>query len=143
MRIFLDANILFSAARVRPGASGAVRDLVERLLEAGHEGVASSFVILEARRNLEIQSPAGARSALAALDALVARLDIVDSLPGAVPHAALERLPEKDRPVLAAAIGGRCAALLTGDRRHFGALFGEKLGGVRVHSPASLAEEML
>jgi len=52
-------------------------------------------------------------------------------------------LPEKDRPVLAAAIRHGCAALVTGDRSHFGALYGRTIRGVRIHSPRSLAEELL
>jgi predicted nucleic acid-binding protein len=48
-------------------------------------------------------------------------------------------LPEKDRPVLAAAIQSRCDVLLTGDKTHFGPLYGRVLEGVTIHSPASLA----
>ena len=51
--------------------------------------------------------------------------------------------PEKDRPVLAAAIRHRCAALVTGDRTHFGPLFGKTVRGVTLHSPRSLAEAVL
>jgi hypothetical protein len=53
------------------------------------------------------------------------------------------RLPEKDRPVLAAAVRHGCQALVTGDRRHFGPLFGETLQGVTIYSPRSLAEALL
>jgi len=49
-------------------------------------------------------------------------------------------LPEKDRPVLAAAMRLRCDALVTGDRTHFGAGYGKVFGGVAIHSPRSLAE---
>ena len=52
-------------------------------------------------------------------------------------------LPPKDRPVLAAAIEQRCEALMTGDRTHFGALYGPTVRGVTVHSPRSLAEWIL
>jgi hypothetical protein len=47
---------------------------------------------------------------------------------------------EKDWPVVAAAVRLNCDALLTGDRTHFGSLFGRRLLGVAVHSPRSLAE---
>jgi hypothetical protein len=60
--------------------------------------------------------------------------------------AALETslpLPVKDRPVLAAAIRQGCAVLVTGDRTHFGALYGGTVHGVAVHSPRSLAEVLL
>ena len=51
-------------------------------------------------------------------------------------------LAEKDRPVLAAAIRLRCSVLLTGDRTHYGALFGKVLHGVTIHSPRSIAETL-
>ena len=50
---------------------------------------------------------------------------------------------EKDQPVLAAAISSGCHYLVTGDRTHFGALFGLSVQGVKVISPAQLAEELL
>ena len=56
---------------------------------------------------------------------------------------AVRSLPEKDRPVLAAAIDLRCQALITGDRTHFGTLYGKTVGGVTIHSPRSLAEALL
>jgi hypothetical protein len=51
-------------------------------------------------------------------------------------------LPPKDRPVLAAAIRLGCDALVTGDRTHFGPLYGRTIHGVRIHSPRSLAEQI-
>ncbi len=48
MRIFLDANILFSAAR----ADGAVRQLLALCEDRGHELWADAYVLEEARRNL-------------------------------------------------------------------------------------------
>ena len=52
MRIFLDANILFSAAK----SVGALRQLLGQLLgqlnEWGHKLVADDYVATEARRNL-------------------------------------------------------------------------------------------
>ena len=51
-------------------------------------------------------------------------------------------LPVKDRPVLAAAIHQSCDALVTGDRTHFGALYGRTIHGVTIHSPRSLAEAL-
>jgi hypothetical protein len=51
-------------------------------------------------------------------------------------------LPEKDRTVLAAAMRLRCDALVTGDRTHFGPGYGKLFGGVTIHSPRSLAEQL-
>ncbi len=134
MRVFLDANVLFSAAR----SDGAVRRLLRLLVDEGHECWVDGFVLAEARRNLALKAPAS----LPALEALLPHLRIGALGTRARVEAALP-LPEKDRPVLAAAIAHRCHALVTGDRTHFGPLFGRTIQGVTVHSPRSLAEALL
>lgn len=48
MRIFLDANILFSAAK----SDGAIHALVGRLRAAKHECWVDGHVVDEARRNI-------------------------------------------------------------------------------------------
>lgn len=132
MRVFLDANILFSAAK----SDGAVRELLRLLLDGGHECWIDDYVLIEARRNLAAQAP----DALIALEALLRRLRIS---PAQAPGPALKLvnwLPEKDRTVLAAAMRLHCDALVTGDRTHFGAGYGKAFAGVTIHSPRSLAE---
>jgi rRNA-processing protein FCF1 len=132
MRVFLDANILFSAAK----SDGAVRELLRRLLEAGHECCVDEYVVAEARRNLENKGA----GALTALDALLPLLRVGALGPSGSAVQETGWLPDKDRPVLAAAIRLRCDALVTGDRAHFGAGYGRVFGGVAIHSPRSLAE---
>jgi predicted nucleic acid-binding protein len=135
MKIFLDANILFSAAK----SDGAVRQLVALLRESGHTCCVDDYVIEEARRNLATKYPDG----LVALEKLLRRMARASVQP---PSAALEaslRLPAKDRPVLAAAIRLGCDALVTGDRTHFGTWYGRTIHGVTIHSPRSLAEALL
>jgi hypothetical protein len=44
--------------------------------------------------------------------------------------------------VLASAIQHRCQALLTGDKTHFGRLYGQTIAGVSIHSPQGLAESL-
>lgn len=135
MRIFLDANVLFSAAK----SDGSVRRLFGLLIAAGHECWADGFVAEEARRNLAAKFPAG----LPVLETLLSRLH---AGPIHAPDPALEDalpLPEKDRPVLAAAIRHRCDALVTGDRAHFGRFYGKAIQGVTIHSPRSIAETLL
>ena len=136
MRIFLDANILFSAAK----SDGAERGLVRALLDAGHLCCVDRFVIEEARRNLIAKSDAEAHVAFASL---LERMQLGASVANArVPQAALI-LPEKDRPVMAAAIANACERLVTGDRTHFGLLYGKTIAGVKVCTPAALAQELL
>ena len=135
MRVFLDANVLFSAAK----SDGAVRALLRLLRERGHVCCADTYVVTEARRN----RAAKGSQALHLLDALLADLEVASAAPGTVASGDVDWLPEKDRPVLAAAIRLRCDALVTGDRTHFGAGYGKVFGGVTVHSPRSLAEHIL
>ena len=135
MRIFLDANILFSAAK----SDGAVRLLLNLLLKAGHECCVDGYVTEEARRNLAAKAPEG----LAVLEALLPRLRMAGAQHADAALEATLPLPEKDRPVHAAAIRHGCAALVTGDRSHFGPLYGKTLHGVAIHSPRSLAEALL
>jgi uncharacterized protein len=134
MRVFLDANILFSAEK----SGGAVRELLRLLLAGGHECRVDDYVVIEARRNLAAKEP----SALIALESLLSRLHIS---PAQAPGPALRSvnwLPEKDRTVLAAAMRLRCDALVTGDRTHFEPGYGKLFGGVTIHSPRSLAEKL-
>lgn len=135
MRIFLDANILFSARK----SDGAVKHLLKILLEAGRERRVDGYVLEEARRNLAAKAP-GRETAL---PVLLKRLEAVELHPSGLSAAAAIALAEKDRPVLAAAIRSGCEALVTGDRTHFGRFYGKTLGGVAIHSPRSLAEKLL
>ena len=135
MRIFVDANGLFSAAK----SDGALRRLLALLQQAGHQCVVDAYVVEEARRNIVAKAPAASPF----LVELVASMEHARLLPADPVLDATLPLPPKDRPVLSAAIRHRCAVLVTGDRSHFGALFGTSLHGVAIHSPRSLAEILL
>ena len=134
MRIFLDANILFSAAK----SAGAIKRLLALLLDTGHECWVDGFVITEARRNLELKAP----NSLDAFDRLLRGLRVAAVRTPDPGLGATLPLAEKDRPILAAAIHLGCHALLTGDRTHFGELYGHSIHGVTIHSPRSLAQEL-
>lgn len=134
MRIFLDANILFSAGK----SEGAVRALLLDLSSHGHSLVADGYVLGEARRNLEAKFP----GALPAFEALMKHVDASAKVSGPMLPGIAPGLPGKDRPVLAAAIHHRCRALLTGDKTHFGPFYGQTIEGVEIHSPASIAVKL-
>jgi len=131
VRIFLDANVLFSAAQ----SAGAVRALLERAEAAGHALCADTYAAAEARRNLQWKAP----ETIAVLTALLARIELAGFEASPVPAEVATVLPAKDQPVLAAAIRLHCHVLVTGDRTHFGPLYGRVVKGVAVHSPRSLA----
>ncbi len=130
MRIFLDANVLFAAAISPQGRSAALFVLAEQgqctLLTSPH-------VIAEARRNLQGRYP----EAVGRLERLLRSVTIVpEAAPSRVAWARQHGLPEEDAPILAAAADAGATVLVTGDRTHFGALFGHTTGGVRVLSLA-------
>ena len=135
MRIFLDANILFSAAR----ADGAIRQLLALIEAAGHELQADVYAFEESRRNLAAKNP----DSLPVLQAMATRIRIGGLLTGKVLPPETQTLPEKDRPVLASAIHHHCDMLVTGDSTHFGSLYGKTILGVSVMSPAMLAKKIL
>ena len=136
MRIFLDANILFSAAK----SDGAIRQLLHRLIQAQHTLVADSYVQAEAQRNIAAKSDA---HAVRDLDALLGKVDVsavqfAQSSPTL--QAAALWLVEKVRPVLLAAMVLACDALVTGDSTHFRAGYGKRFEGIAVLSSRQLAE---
>ncbi len=134
MRIFLDANILFSAGK----SAGAMRGFLEVLNASGHTLVADAYVVEEARRNLEAKFPASLKD----FEVLLHPLESSATVRCFLPPGIAPDLPEKDRPVLAAAIWRGVAVLLTADTTHFGPLYAKTVEGVTIHTPASLAQHL-
>lgn len=127
MRVFLDANVLFSASQ--PGSAFA------RLIAATgrHASVLTSDVACaEARRNLALKRPGW----LDTFEELIEELEVVPSAVFPLPVT----LDEKDIPLLCAAIRSRSDYFVTGDRRDFGHLFGTRVRGAQVITPLQLAE---
>jgi predicted nucleic acid-binding protein len=137
MRVFLDANVLFSAAYRE---TGSVRPFF-RLAAAGTcELVSSGYAADEARRNILVKHP----GRISDLELLVAQLSICrEPMPGTIDWAKTHYLPLKDAPILAAAVEARCQLLVTGDRSHFGKLFGRRLRGTIVLLPVEALELLL
>src|ERR1700693_3066807 len=128
MRVFLDANILFSASKPK----SRIRALIDLASQHG-ESITNAYAVEEARRNLALKQPAF----VAELDKLTEKLKIVTAL-----SAKIEiKLPPKDVPILAGAIAGSATHLLTGDERDFGAYFGKTIQGVKIVSPQIFANE--
>jgi hypothetical protein len=129
MRVFADANILFSAADPR-SASRLLLDILFRHASV----VTNEHVWEEARRNTELKRPALAEN-LAELKpklhftALFTNVDDV-------------ALPDKDRPVIGGAVASRCTHLWTGDKRHFGSFYGQSIRGTLILSGGQLADEL-
>jgi predicted nucleic acid-binding protein len=123
-RVFLDANVLFSAAYAPDSR------LPELWLLEEAEIVTSLLALEEAKRNLSVHSPSG----VARLDGLASNLTkVAGTRTGELPEGV--ELADKDIPILLAAIDSGCNHLLTGDKQHFGALYGRRVGGTLVQRP--------
>jgi predicted nucleic acid-binding protein len=119
-KLFLDANILFSVAYGSPGL-----DRLWKLAKKGHcELIASQYVIEEAKRNLDQQEH------LNNFERYLSKLTIVAEADPSIPCPI--DLPDKDSPVLMAAIAAKVNFLLTGDVTHFGKYFGKTIMGVKI-----------
>jgi predicted nucleic acid-binding protein len=120
-RLFLDANVLFSAA-YRPDAG------LLSLWKLKNVTLCSSrYAIEEARFNVDDNAER-------------ARLETLTQHPHLFQAAARDlpsgiSLPEKDVPILLAAIETSASHLLTGDVRHFGSHFGRRIAGTLILLP--------
>lgn len=137
MRLFLDANVLFTAAHNPAGRAAALIDLARR---GFCTLITSPHALEEARRNLEIKYPeAGSRlEQVLRVVALCAESSTEKSEWGRT-----ELLPNKDAPILGAAAQIGADLLVTGDRTHFGHLYGKRPGGVLVVTPAEGLQRVL
>jgi len=122
-RVFLDADVLFSAAyRSDSGLLVLWRRADTTLL-------ASSYAVDEARRNLS------GDDRLRRLDALVRKCEIVPTpAAAALPDGLV--LPPGDRLIFLAAMAAQATHLLTGDRAHFGPYYGRTMAGVLILLPS-------
>lgn len=123
-RLFLDANVLFSAAYREKAGVARLWALSSAAL------LTSEYAVEEARRNLAEPLQ---RDRLAAL---LRSLERAPSVALAPERRAGIALPDKDWPILGGALSGSATHLITGDLTHFGPWFGKRLLGVLVQSPA-------
>lgn len=122
-RVFLDANILFSAAYGSP----KIRILWLLARSGHHELIASHHVIEEARRNLMPEQRRG-------LEAFVHDLTLVPT-PSPAMGCPID-LPPGDREAFMAAVSANATHFLTGDLRHFGPYLGKRVMGILIQRPA-------
>lgn len=124
--LFLDANILFSAAY--RSDNGLLR--LWLLSRKGQVRLVSSrYAVEEVRRNLSLPvQQARLRKLLHPVRLVEASPADLSTLPPSI--------PAKDRPILAAAIAAGATHLLTGDLKHFSPHFGRRIGNVLILPPS-------
>ncbi|HJV36356.1 PIN domain-containing protein [Geomonas sp.] len=137
MKLFLDANVIFTAAYSPNGVSARLFALAE----AGFCSLCSSaYAIDEAKRNLLLKTP----SKVSHLSHLLPFITIIPEPSNqSFQHAMNFSLPAKDAPIMAAAILFAADILVTGDTRDFGHLFGKTVEGVIVLRPRDALEHLL
>ena len=137
MKLFFDANVVFSAAHQEEGRAQAIAALAR----AGRcTLLVSAHALEEAQRNLALKSTGHEPR----LERFLAAVSLVPEAPAAlVAWAGGQGLPPKDAPILAAAVHAQADFLVTGDHRDFGHLFGLTLRGVKVVTPAQALAALL
>jgi uncharacterized protein len=133
-RLFLDANVLFTAAH---NPHGKAAFLIQAA--AGHWRLATSgYALAEARRNLERKFP----DRVSNLEALLAGVELVPFVSG---EACPLPLRDKDKPIYQAALAGGATHLITGDHRDFGPYMNapETTGGLVVQTVADYLRAIL
>ena len=130
MKVFLDANILFSGS-----VSGSkIAKLIEIVKQHG-KCVTNLYAIEEARKNIKLKK----YGSIQGLELLLEDITVGNELAFKIPV----ELKSKDIPILGGAIALQCTHLLTGDKKDFGFLYGKQVESVLVVSPKLLAEEMV
>ena len=131
MRIFLDANILFSAS----ATGSAIRLLLDAALKYADECITNPHAFEEAKRNIEAKR----LQQLSAYEKIIKSVTVSNAF---YPDLSVN-LPQQDVPILAGAIGAQCTHLWTGDKKHFGALYGKTIHGVHIVSSTLLADILI
>lgn len=132
IRAFLDANVLFTAARSEIGASRRIIELAQVL--PGIDLLITEYALGEAERNLKKKSV----QSLPKFHALKPNIKVCPK-----PSAELEARvsesapldPRKDLPILAGAVSAGVDWLVTLDDKHFKHLRGKTVHGVLVLEP--------
>lgn len=127
-RAFLDANVLYSAAYMPRSGLLALWQLGDVEL------VTSDYALEEATRNLD------GDERRARLGSLMAGVTVWTELPTTGVLFGEVSLPEKDLPILLAAVESGCEFLITGDRMHFGPYYGQTVQGVTVLTPRAFLD---
>lgn len=126
-RLFLDANVLFSAAYREDAGLLDFWRLKNVTLCSSH------YALAEAKINL------GEPVQVQRLEKLARVLELFEAADQPLPDQI--SLPGKDVPILLAAIEAHATHLITADQRHFGPYFGRKISGIVIVSPSDYLKQ--
>ncbi len=129
VRVFLDANVLYSAAIGGKLSCLWSRDDITL--------VTTVYAAQEAMVNLKAPEHA------ASLHALLSRIEVHDHHAQDASQTSYPLRDPKDVPILQAAIDLRCRYLLTADRSCFGSLYCQRIDGVEISAPGYFINRLL
>jgi len=130
MKIFLDANIIFSACN----NGSTIAEFLNNLYKKKYKLITCDYAVEEASRNLSAKRPDWLKN----LPRILSKLE---SKPSRNMDIKVE-LAEKDRIILTSAIYYKCEIMITGDKRDFGHLYGKKISGTKILSPSLAFTEL-
>jgi predicted nucleic acid-binding protein len=113
-RVFLDANVWFSAARSRTGGSFLIMEFAQHGLV---QICINQHVLDEAERNLLLKSPHSV-DAFHLFFSAIKPIFVAEKLAEATRKQLGEIMPQEDIPVVAGALSGKVRYLITLDKRH-------------------------
>jgi uncharacterized protein len=125
--VFLDANILFSAAK-----EGNLIGKLLSVIVAHGTCLTNQYAIEEAKKNITSKR----YGTIEELQRVLSLVTIGNQLLYRVPVP----LKDKDIPILAGAIALKSTHLLTGDMKDFGCYMGSVIEGVRIVTPKMMAD---
>lgn len=129
-RVFLDANVVFSAAYTNRGAIHRLFDVANKRKDVSF--IVTGYVLAEARANLRRKAP----SRLSELETLLDSITVLKEPPPRLVEELAPLVPDTDdAPILAGAISGEAELLVTGNERDFRDLYGTQVRGVLVLRP--------
>ena len=135
-RLFLDANVLFSAVRRCDSAQGSLVEFAAGGLIAA---LSSVYAIDEAHHNLMREAPRAMRS----WQSMLAVIRIASEPDAERLGWAGSPVVAKNAPILASAVRAKVDWLVTGDRSDFGHLFSTTQRAVPVIPPSEAARRLL
>ena len=124
-RLFLDANVLFSAAYHAESRLLKFWELPRVMF------LSSTYAYEEASRNLARDTQLKRLKKLGSTLKLIPSEQDHNDLPAGI------ILPDKDKPILSAALAGKADYLITGDYKDFGRYFKKRVGSLVVLPPSA------
>lgn len=128
MKIFLDANVLFTAIHNPKGKSAFIIKLCK---ENKFEIISCGFAIEEAVHNLKLKYPETEKH----IQKIVSQIKIV---PTVLSDNCPINIPKKDIPIFMSALNAKSTHLITGDIRDFGKFMNNpaRSQGLLIQTPA-------